>query len=212
VGAGLSIALVFVVAIRLSALDLVLARDPDPTANKARLAVYRYWNQAITGGIDVVNVFLMFRVMHGISNSAYEFYIDWVFDREINGEGAGRVELVRELSMPVLAFCLAERNNIPPSEASQEMFGWDVFSSFEFGPSKDESPPENKEPYIFESALHPVIEFKRDIRNVKRATKVRQLAEERDSSPEEISMELYGENVLQLEDESESSSTEYSDE
>jgi hypothetical protein len=212
VGAALSIALVFVVAIRLSALDLILARDPDPTANKARLAVYRDWNQAIAGGTDVVKVFLMFRVMHGISNSAYEFYIDWVFERDINGEGAGKVELIRELPMPVFALYLAERDNIPPSEASQEMFGWDVFSSFEFGPSKDESPPENKEPYIFESALHPVIEFKRNIRNVKRATKVRQLAEERDSSPEEISMELYGENVLQFEDESQSSSTEDSDE
>jgi len=196
VGAGLSIALVFVVAIRLSALDLVLARDPDPTANKARLAVYRDWNQAIAGGTDVVKVFLMFRVMHGISDSAYEFYIDWVFERDINGEGAGKVELIRELPRPVFAFYLAERDNIPPSEASQEMFGWDVFSSFEFGPSKDDSPPENEEPYVLESTLHPILEFKREVRDVKRATKARQLAEKRDMSPEKVSQELYGENVL----------------
>jgi len=78
------------------------------------------------------------------------------------------------------------------------MFGWDVFSSFEFGPSKDESPPENEEPYILESTLHPVLEFKREIRDVKRATKVRQLAEKRDMTPEKVSQELYGENVLPL--------------
>jgi len=123
VGAGLSIVLVFVVAIRLSALDLVLARDPDPTVNKARLAVYRDWNQAIAGRTDVVKIFLMFRVMYRISDSAYEFYIDWVFERVINEEGAGKVELIRELPRPVFAFYFAERDDMPPSEASKEMFG-----------------------------------------------------------------------------------------
>lgn len=212
VGAGLSIALVFVVAIRLSALDLVLARDPDPTANKARLAVYRDWNQAIAGGTDVVKVFLMFRVMHGISDSAYEFYIDWVFERDINGEGAGKVELIRELPRPVFAFYLAERDDMPPSEASQEMFGWDVFSPFEFGPSEEESPPEDEEPYFLESVLNPALEFKRDIRDMKRATKARQLAEERDMSPEEVSQELYGENVLPSIENTEDGATEDSEE
>jgi len=210
--AGLSIALVSVVAIRLSALDLVLARDPDPTEDKARLAVYRDWNQAIAGGTDVVKVFLMFRVMYGISDSAYEFYIDWVFERDINGEGAGKVELIRELPRPVFAFYLAERDDIPPSEASREMFGWDVFSSFDFGPSKDESPPEEEEPYILESTLRPVLEFKREIRDMKRATKARQLAEKRDSSPEEVSRELYGENVLPSIEETQSNATEDSKE
>ncbi|WP_436900267.1 hypothetical protein [Halovenus halobia] len=212
VAAGLSIALVLVVAIRLSALDLALARDPDPTENKARLAVYRDWNQTVAGGTDVVKVFVMLRVMYGISDSAYEFYIDWVFERNINGEGVGTVELIRELPRPVFAFYLAERDGISPSEASQEMFGWDVFSSFEFGPSEEESPPEDEEPYIFESALRPVIEFKHDIRDVKRATKARQLAEKRDSSPEEVSRELYGENILPATEETKSNVTEESTE
>lgn len=212
VAAGLSIALVFVVAIRLSALDLVLAHDPDPTENKVRLAVYRDWNQTIAGGTDVVKVFVMLQVMYGVSDSAYEFFIDWVFEREINGEGAGKIELIRELPRPILAFYQAERDNISPSAASQELFGWDVFSSFEFGPSKDELPPENKKPYIFDSALRPVIELKREFRKIMRVAKVRQLAERRDSSPEEVSMELYGENVLLLEEKTKDNPTEDSEE
>jgi hypothetical protein len=196
VAAGLSIALVLVVAIRLSALDLALARDPDPTENKARLAVYRDWNQTVVGGTDVVKVFVMLRVMYGISDSAYDFFIDWIFERDINGEGAGKIELIHELPKPIFAFYLAERDDMSPSEASRELFAWDVFSSFDFGPSKSKSPPEDGEPYILESTLRPVLEFKREVREMKRETKVRQLAEKRNSSPEEVSREIYGENVL----------------
>lgn len=208
VGAGLSIALVFVVAIRTSALDLVLVRDPDSTENKARLAVYRDWNQAIAGGIDVVKTFLVLRAIYGISDSAYAFYIDWVFEKDINGEGVGNVELIRELPKPIFAFYLAERDDLPPSEASQKQFGWDVFSYFEFGPSKDKSPPEKKDPYILKSSLPPVIEFKWKIHDVKRVAKTHQLAEKRNISPEEASIELYDENILRPKKESNNSAME----
>lgn len=212
VAAGLSIGIVFVVAIRLSALDLVLAHDPEPTESKVRLAVYRDWNQTIAGGADVVKVFVMLRVMYGISDSAYEFFIDWVFERAINGEGAGKIELIRELPKPVFCFYQAERDDISPSEASQKLFGWNVFSSFEFGPSKDKLPPENKNPYIFDSILRPVIERKHELHSVIRVEKVRQLAERRDTSPKEVSTELYGENVLPLEDRNKTESVEDSEE
>ena len=207
IGAGLSIALVLVVGIRLSALDLVLVRDPDPAENKARLAVYRGWNQAIAGGTDVVKIFLMLRVMYGISDSAYEFFIDWIFERNLNGEGVGKVELVRELPKAVFAFYLAERDNITPSEASQKLFGWDVFTFFEFGPSEEESSPEDREPYILESSLGQVIGFKREFRDLIRVTKAQQLSEKRDISVEEASLELYDENVLQPKTETNSNAT-----
>ena len=87
VGASLSVALVLVVTLRLSALDMVLVRDPADSEGLARLAVYRDWNRTMSTGAEVVKALLMFRVIRSINDSAYDFYLDWAFEKDINGEG-----------------------------------------------------------------------------------------------------------------------------
>lgn len=199
-GAILSVALVLVVAIRTSALDIVMIRNPTADQNKKRLALYRDWNQAVAGGTDVVKVFVIMRVMYGISDSSYDFFVDWIIERQYSGEGVGFIELIRELSVPMFIFVLAERSNLTPSEASQQQFGWDVFSWFEFGPSKSKSPPENKNPYIFDSFFNLFVNFKQEVRDAQRKI-ARQRAKNSDSSPEEVSKDLYGEDVFLNEEE-----------
>lgn len=134
VGASLSVALVLVVTLRLSALDMGLVRDPRDSEELARLAVYRDWNRTMSSGAEVVKALLMFRVMRSINDSAYDFYLDWVLEKGINREGARSIELLLELRRPMFAFHIAERESISPSEASSELYGWDVFSEFNFGP------------------------------------------------------------------------------
>lgn len=132
-------ALVLVVTLRLSALDLVLVRDPDETEELTRLAVYRDWNDTMSNGVEVVKTLLMFRAMRSINDSAYDFYLDWVFERNINGEGVGTIELLLELRRPMSAFHIAEREDITPSQASRELYGWDILSQFSLAPEKASS-------------------------------------------------------------------------
>jgi len=196
VGASLSVALVLVVTLRLSALDMVLVRDPVDSENLARLAVYRDWNKTMSSGAEVVKTLPMFQVMRSINDSAYDFYLDWVFEKDINGEGAGTIELLLELRRPMFAFHIAEREGITPSEASHELYGWDVFSQFSFGPGEGHSPPDEIPTSRFDSALLPFLRLKYEIRDIVRIVKAHQFAEREDMAPEEASRELYGKNVI----------------
>jgi hypothetical protein len=196
VGASLSVALVLVVTLRLSALDMVLVRDPADSEELARLAVYRDWNRTMSSGAEVVKTLLMFRVMRSINDSAYDFYLDWVFEKDINGEGAGTIELLLELRRPMFAFHIAEREGISPSEASLELYGWDVFSQFSFGPGEAQSPPDEIPTSRFDAVLLPFLRLKYEIRDMVRVVRAYQFAEKEDMAPEEASRELYDENVI----------------
>jgi hypothetical protein len=196
VGASLSVALVLVVTLRLSALDMVLVRDPADSEELAQLAVYRDWNRTMSSGAEVVKTLLMFRVMRSINDSAYDFYLDWVFEKDINGEGAGTIELLLELRRPMFAFHIAEREGISPSEASNELYGWDVFSQFSFGPGEDHSPPDKISTSVFDSALLPFLRLKYEIRDTCRIVRAYKFAEKEDIAPEEASRELYNENLI----------------
>lgn len=196
VGASLSVALVLVVTLRLSALDMVLVRDPGDSEELARLAVYRDWNRTMSSGAEVVKVLLMFRVMRSINDSAYDFYLDWVLEKGINGEGAGRIELLLELRRPMFAFHIAEREGISPSEASRELYGWDVFTEFSFGPGENYSPPDEIPTSRFDNALLPFLRLKYEIRDLVRIGRAHQFAEKENIAPEEASRELYDENVI----------------
>lgn len=196
VGATLSVALVLVVTLRLSALDMVSVRDPTDSEELARLVVYRDWNRTMSSGAEVVKAFLMFRVMRSINDSAYDFYLDWVIKKDINGEGAGTIELLLELRRPMLAFHIAELEGISPSEASRELYGWDVFSGFSFGPGENHSPPDEIPTSRFDSALLPLLRLKYEIRDVVRIVRAHQFAEKENIAPEEASRELYDENLI----------------
>ena len=196
IGSVLSISLVLVVALRLSALDMVLVRDPSVEENLARLAGYREWNRTMTSGAEVVKSLLMFRAMHSINESAYDFYLDWVFERNINGEGVGLIEVIHEVWRPLFAFHIAERDEMTPTQASRELFGWNVFSEFRFGPGAEDPVPEQKTSSRIDSVLHPIINLKHDVRDIRRTVQVYKFAEEKDLSPEEASIELYDENIL----------------
>jgi hypothetical protein len=117
------VALVLVVTLRLSALDVALVRNPADSEEPARSAVHQDWNRTMSSGAEVVKTLLMFRVMRSINDSAYDFYLDWLIEKDINGEGAGTVELLLELRRPTFAFHIAEREAIAPSEASRELYG-----------------------------------------------------------------------------------------
>lgn len=195
VGAGLSIALVSVVALRLSALDMVLVRDPDESEDLARLAIYQDWNESMANGAEVVKSFLMFRAMRGINEAAYDFYLDWIFERNIYGEGVGTIELILELRRPIFAFHIAERESISPSEASDKLYGCDVFSLFNFGPSGERSPPDDFPESSFDKILLSILRAKYGIRDTFRLIRAFQFAEKEGMSPEEASKALYGENV-----------------
>lgn len=195
-GGFLSIALVFVVALRLSALDMVLVREVSDSENIARLAVYKDWNETMADGTEVVKVFLMFRAMRSISESAYDFYLDWVFERTINGTGVGTLELVHELRKPMFAFQRAEREGITPSEASHEIYGWDVFSEFKFGLGRD-SPAPNEPPHSrLDEVVGTAVEIKGAIKDIWRIIYAYQFAQQNDMEPEEASKQLYGENLI----------------
>lgn len=196
VGASLSGALVLVVTLRLSALDMVLVRDPVDSEELVRLAVYRDWNRTMSSGVEVVKTLLMFRVMRSINDSAYDFYLDWVFERNINGEGAGTIELLLELRRPMFAFHVAKREDISPSEASLELYGRNVFSEFTFGPGKDHSPPDEIPNSRFDALLLPFLRLKYEIRDMFRIIRAYQFAEKENMAPEEASRELYDENVI----------------
>lgn len=196
VGACLSVALVLVVTLRLSALDMVLVHDPPETEEIARLAVYQDWNKTMSNGAEVVKALLMFRAMRSINDSAYNFYLDWVFERNINGEGAGTIELILELRRPMFVFHIAEREGITPSEASHELYGWDIFSQFSFGLGEGQSPPGEIPTSRFDSALLPFLRFKYEIKNMARIIKAYKLAENQGMAPEEASRKLYNENVI----------------
>ena len=196
VGASLSVALVLVVTLRLSALDMALVRDPEDSEELARLAVYRDWNRTMSSGAEVVKALLMFRVMRSINDSAYDFYLDWVLEKDINGEGAGTIELLLELRRPMFAFHIAEREGISPSEASRELYGWDVFSEFSFGPGESHSPPDEIPTSRFDSRLLPLLRLKYEIRDVVRIVRAHQFAEKENIAPEEASRELYDKNVI----------------
>jgi len=196
VGASLSVALVLVVTLRLSALDMVLVRDPADSEELARLAVYRDWNRTMASGVEVVKTLLMFRVMRSINDSAYDFYLDWVFEKDINGEGVGAIELLLELRRPVFAFHIAEREGISPSKASLDLYGWDVLSQFSFGPGADHSPPDETPTSRLDAVLLPFLRLKYEIRDIVRVVRAYQFAEKEDIVPEEASRELYDENVI----------------
>ena len=196
VGASLSVALVLVVTLRLSALDMVLVRDPADSEELARLAVYRDWNRAMSSGAEVVKTLLMFRVMRSINDSAYDFYLDWAFEKDINGAGAGTIELLLELRRPMFAFHIAERERISASEASNELYGWDVFSQFNFGPGEDHSPPDEIQKSRLDGLLFPFLRLKYELRDAIRIIKAYQFAEQEDMTPEDASRELYGENLI----------------
>lgn len=93
----------------------------------------------MSNGVEVVKTLLMFRAMRSINDSAYDFYLDWVFERNINGEGVGTIELLLELRRPMSAFHIAEREDIIPSQVSHELYGWDIFSQFSLAPEKASS-------------------------------------------------------------------------
>jgi len=196
VGASLSVALVSVVALRLSALDMVLVREPDESENLARLAIYQDWNESMANGVEVVKSFLMFRAMRGINEAAYDFYLDWIFERNIYGDGVGTIELILELRRPIFAFHLADREDITPSEASDELYGWNVFSLFDFGPGGESSPSEEIPESRFDKILLTFLRVKYEIRDIVRLNQALQFAEQEGMTPEEASKELYGENVI----------------
>lgn len=194
--AGLSAALVFIVTIRLAALDLVLIRDPPTSAHPARLAVYAAWNQTMSSGTELVKLLFMIRVVHTISESAYEFYLDWVFDRNFNGNGVGQIELIHELRRPLIAFIFAEWDNVSPVEASKNHFGWNVYGQFDFGPGANDSPVEPVERTHLDSVLLWVLSMKAAIQQIARTSHVHRMAREQSKNAEEVSKELYGENIL----------------
>ena len=196
IGGVLSVSLVLVVTLRLSVLDMVLIRDPSVEEDIARLAGYREWNRTMSSGAEVVTSFLMFRAMHGINDSTYNFYLDWVFEKNVNGEGAGLIELVYELWRPIFAFHVAARDGMTPTEASHEIFGWNVFSEFSFGPGEESPVQEEKPTSRLDSVLSAVLDLKYEVRNIRRTIRVHKFAEKSDMSPEEASIKLYDENIL----------------
>lgn len=139
---GLSAGVVFVVTLRLAALDLVLVRDVSASVHPARLEVYKAWNQTMSSGTELVKTLFMIRAMHTISQAAYEFYLDWVFDRSFNGDGAGVIEVIDELRRPLFAFIFAEWDNVTPVEASEDRYGKNVFAQFDFWPAENDLPSE----------------------------------------------------------------------
>jgi hypothetical protein len=196
VGATLSVSLVIVVTLRLSALDMILYRDPAESEDLGRLAVYRDWNRAMMSGTEVVKTLLMFRVMRSINDAAFDFYVDWVFERNINGEGAGVLELLLELRRPIYVFNIAKRRGISPSQASRDICGWNVFSQFSFGPGADEPVPDEVLTSRLDSLLASLLVIKYELRDIQRIVRVHWLAENRDMDPEEVSKRLYGKNVV----------------
>jgi|GEM_PF-3147595 len=196
VGAVLSVGLVLVVALRLSALDMALVKNPSPDDHIARLATYRDWNQTLSSGVEVINRMLMFRLMYGISDLAYDFYIDWVFDKNFNGHGAGHLDVFYELRKPIFCFTTAQRRGISPTEASQERYGRNVFADFNFGPGRDESTSHSHTTNTLDRLLEGLIEFRQEL-------KVHSLAAQENISLEEASMKIYGENIFPADSEEE---------
>lgn len=76
------------------------------------------------------------------------------------------------------------------------MYGRNVFALFPFGPGADDKPPKSESTNRLDTTLHSLLSLKRMIRDTARIVTVHHLAAEKDMTPEDMSMELYGKNVL----------------
>jgi len=106
------------------------------------------------------------------------------------------IELLLELRRPIFAFHIAEREGTSPSEASRELYGWDVFSEFSFGPGENHSPPDKIPTSRFDSVFLPFLGIKYEIRDMVRIVRAHQFAEKENIPPEKASRALYDENVI----------------
>lgn len=197
----ISSAVVLVVTLRLAALELVLVRDPPVSAHPVRLAVYEDWNRRMSRGTELVQTLLMIRAIHAISPDAYDFFIDWIFERNFGEGSAGKIELLYELRQPIIAFHFADRNNVSPVEAAEDRYGWNVFAEFDFGPGAEDPAPESIEQTTLDGLFQSLLSIKADIRRVSHIVHVHQVAIEEDRAPEVVSRELFGENILRSDEE-----------
>ncbi|MBB6645039.1 hypothetical protein [Halobellus ruber] len=125
-GVVLSVTILVGVSLRDAALDAVLYYDVSASEGEERLLVMSDWNQYLSNGSKVLRAIALLRGISAISTTAYDHYLDWVLEESVKGDGASTIGLVsqwRELT----CFVIADRREISPSKASQQLFNEDVF-------------------------------------------------------------------------------------
>ena len=132
-GVGLSLSLLVAVGLRQAALDEVLYQDVNQNERLGRLAAKSSWNQVLSNGQRVIQALTMFRAVKSISPTAYNYYLDWVFEQTATENGADMMGLFSE-KQKMRCFIKADRQDITPSEASKQIFDEDIFT----GPNEEE--------------------------------------------------------------------------
>lgn len=125
-GGVLSLVLIVAVGLRYTALDAVLYQDVTADEDPHRLLVMSAWNQGMSNGTRIIKSLAEFKAVITISESAYDFYLDWVLDESLRGDGVGIVDVLAHWR-PFLCFVFADLQGTTPLEVSEDWFDTNVF-------------------------------------------------------------------------------------
>ena len=119
-GVVISLSLLVAVGLRQAALDVVLYEEAVESDGKERLVAMRDWNRYMSNGAKIVQSLAMFKTIDSISPTASQFYLEWVFDESVTGNGVDAFDLIDQWKV-LMCFVVADRQDITPKEASQQL-------------------------------------------------------------------------------------------
>lgn len=119
-GVAVSLSLLVAVGLRQAALDVVLYQEAVESDGKERLVAMRDWNRYMSNGAKIVQSLAMFNAIDSISATASQFYLEWVFDESVTEDGIDAFDLLEQWKV-LMCLVIADRQNITPKEASQQL-------------------------------------------------------------------------------------------
>jgi hypothetical protein len=119
-GVAVSLSLLVVVGLRQAALDVVLYQEAVESDGKERLVAMRDWNRYMSNGSKIVQSLAMFKAIDSISQTALQFYLEWVFEESDTEDGVEAFDLLEQWKI-LMCLVIADRQDITPKEASQQL-------------------------------------------------------------------------------------------
>ncbi|WP_209309490.1 hypothetical protein [Haloarcula amylovorans] len=128
IGGVLSLVLIFAVGLRLVALDAVMYQDVSEEEDPEKLLVMSSWNQSMSNGTQIVKTLAELKAIRAISETAYDFYLGWALEESLKQDGVSTFDLLQHWKKFV-CFVMADLKQTSPIEASQSLFGRNIFES-----------------------------------------------------------------------------------
>lgn len=133
----LSISLALSVAIRVTALQRVMFRNPSLVDQKSELAVMLGWNKAMGDGAEILKFFTISKAMVAIDQDVYEVYSNHIARKSVKKGRANFSDLL-DLYRPMMVLYRSKNRDEGPIATSFDLYGENVFDGIYYEPPKEE--------------------------------------------------------------------------